>query len=978
MVALAIRRPVAVFIFAVAAVIFGLVAYQRLATDLLPDVTYPSLTLRTEVPGAAPVEIENSVTRPLEDAVGVVSDLLRVSSSSRAEISEVTLEFAWGTQMDFAALEVRERLDVLRLPPGAEPPVLLRYDPSLDPVMRLGLADGGGGDLTRLRRVAERSVQRVLERLEGVAAVVVEGGLEEEIQVELDELRMAALGLQPERVLARLAEENVNVTGGRLRDGESRYMVRTVAEILRPGELGSLIVTRLEDGTLVRLEDVAEVRQGFKEREVITRLDGAEAVEVAIFKAGGANTVAVARAVRAAILEVESSLARVDPNLRLELITDQARFIESAIREVLETAALGGFLAVFVLYLFLRSFRATAIIGVAIPISVIATFFLMYAFEVSLNIMSLGGLTLGIGLLVDNAIVVLEAVERKRREGLGLMEAARTGAGEMAPAVTASTLTTLCVFLPILFVEGVAAQFFTDQALTVTFSLLASLAVALTVIPMLASRPGLGEAGLQSGESEAEESAAVRGVAAALTPLARLAAWLVRPLIWLIERPALAFEALFSRFAKVYGQILDGALARPLAVVLVTALLAAATLPLLDDLGSELVPELVQGEFFFDLELPPGTHLAITERRFAALEQRILGLQGIGRVHSRVGSTGQQGGITGENREHLGRLTVAVGEPFSRQAEEDLVRRVREVLREDPEITARFGRPSYFSFEKPVEIELRGFNLALLRRLSDDLVSRLEAEPGFEDVESSAEGGTPELQILFDRARLAALDLSVQEVAGLVRTKVLGEIATEIQREDRTVDIRLRAAEQFRSSASDLRRLAVVQSEGTSLPLEAVAEVIEAEGPAEIRRTGGERAALVTANLVGLDLATAGEIIEREIEALGLPADYDWRLGGQQREMERSFGSLRLALALAVFLVYLVMASQFESLRHPLIILFSVPLAAIGVIVTLRVLEVRLSVVVLIGAVLLAGIVVNNAIILVDTANRRRRAGEAA
>lgn len=974
---LSIRRPVTIFIFAVAAVVFGSVAFGNLATDLLPDITYPSLTVRTELPGAAPVEVETLVTRPLEDAVGVVGNLVQVSSSSRAETSEVILEFAWGTQMDFAALDVRERLDVIRLPQDAEPPVLLRYDPSLDPILRFAVA--GDPDLTRLRRLAEERIQRPLERLPGVAAVVVQGGLEEEIQVELDERALANLGLTSERVANRLAQENVNITGGRLLDGQSRFMVRTVNEILRPEQIEDLVVARLPSErpggapALVRVRDVATVRQGFREREILTRVDGEEAVEIAVYKAGGTNTVTVAGGVRDRVEELRTTLTQLDPNLRLDLITDQARYIEAAVREVLETAAVGGVLAVLVLFLFLRSLKTTAIIGIAIPISVVATFFLMYAFGISLNIMSLGGLTLGIGLLVDNAIVVLEAIQRRRDEGLGVVEAARRGASEMSGAILASTLTSICVFLPIIFVEGVAAQFFTDQALTVTFSLLVSLVVALTVIPMAASRR-LDREGADVGPVE-EDGVVTRLVVRLVRGLKGILGLVWVPIAWLLDRPAAAFQWLYDRLETAYGRLLDGALKRPAWVLLIAALLLAGSLASTKDVGRELVPELIQGEFFSDLELRPGTHLDVTERRMAKLEQRAKDLDGIERVYAVVGSSAQQGGIAGESREHRGRLTFTVAPPFSREKEEALMIEVRDLVDDDQEIEARFGRPSYFSFKTPVEIELRGFNLNLLRRLSDALVADLEATPGFADVESSAEGGLPELRVRFDRARLASYDLSVQDVASVLRSKVQGEVATEIQRQDRTIDIRLRADARYRSGADDLRNLIVYQDGKIALPLSAVAEVVEAEGPAEIRRVDGERAALITANLEGLDLASAASEIERAVDALDLPAGFDWRLGGQQKEMETSFQSMKLAISLAIFLVYLVMASQFESLLHPFVILFSVPLSLIGVIWTLRLFDVAVSVVVLIGVVLLAGIVVNNAIILVDTANRLRRNG---
>ena len=480
-----IRRPVSVTIFAVAAVVFGLVAFGQLATDLLPDISYPSLTVQTTFEGTAPVEVESLITRPVENAVGVVNSVVRVVSSSRTDISDVTLEFSWGTNMDLAALDVRERLDVLRLPIEAERPILLRYDPALDPILRLGLT--GEDDLIRLRLIAEEQVKRALERIEGVAAVVVSGGLEEEIQVEVDERRLSNLGLNVAQVVDRLAQENINLTGGRLLEGQSEFLVRAINEFVRAEDLEDVVIDSSR-GAIVRLKDVARIYKGHKDRDLITRIDGKESVELAIYKEGGTNTVTVSDAVQASLFGLGEQLVKLDPALELEVITDQARYIRQSVSEVLRTALYGGGLAIIVLYLFLRSWKTTLIIGLAIPISVVSTFFLMYLSGISLNIMSLGGLTLGIGLLVDNAIVVLESIQRRRDSGLDEEEAAREGTTRVARAVVASTLTTICVFVPIVFVEGVAGQLFGDQALTVTYSLVVSLLVALTIIPMLASR----------------------------------------------------------------------------------------------------------------------------------------------------------------------------------------------------------------------------------------------------------------------------------------------------------------------------------------------------------------------------------------------------------------------------------------------------------------------------------------------------------
>jgi len=972
------RRPVSVFIFALAAVVFGTVAFRDLATDLLPDITYPSLSVRTTFDGAAPLEVESLITRPIENAIGVVNGVSRVVSSSRADTSEVTLEFTWGSNMDLAALDVRERLDMLRLPVDADRPILLRYDPSLDPIMRFGLY--GQQDLVRLRLVAEEQVSRSLERIEGVAAVVVSGGLEEEIQVEIDERRLASLGLTVDRIVNRLAQENVNLTGGRLLEGQTEFLVRTINEFVRPQDLEPIVIDSSQ-GAIVRLRDVARVFKGHKERELITRIDGQESVEIAIYKEGGTNTVTVSDAVTASLEALGGRLKQVDPALELSVITDQARYIRDSVSEVLKTAIYGGALAILVLFLFLRSWKPTLIIGIAIPISVVSTFFLMYVTGISLNIMSLGGLTLGIGLLVDNSIVVLESIQRRRDQGLDEIEAAIQGTGAVARAVVASTLTTICVFVPIVFVEGIAGQLFGDQALTVTYSLVVSLIVALTVIPMLASRK------FAPAEESATTASASRSpwgilgrVAFAISlTLARvvrvLGGAIAHLLVWVTALPLRGFHLIFDGLASAYERVLAGVLRRPLATVGVAVVLLAASLSLYPRLGQELIPELIQGEFFVDIELPPGTHLDVTQRRLAALERGVSALDGVDTVYVIAGSSNQQGGVAGEIRENIGQLTLTMTPPISREREEELMLVMRGLLDRQEQLLYRFGRPSYFSFRTPIEVEIRGFNLKLLERLADDLILRMSAIDGLTDIKASTEGGNPELQIRFDRERLARMDLTLGAVAEVVRSKVQGTVATDIQREDRTIDIRLRSDEEFRDSVEDLLQLTVHQVGKTAIPLSAVAQVSEVEGPAEIRRSEGDRVAVVSANLAGRDLAAVSDEIAEALEQMTFPSGFNWKIGGQRQEMETSFGSMKMAIFLAIFMVYLVMASQFESLIHPLVILFSVPFAVIGLLLTLWIFSVTVSVVVLIGAILLAGIVVNNAIILVDYTNQLRRGG---
>jgi HAE1 family hydrophobic/amphiphilic exporter-1 len=992
---LSIRRPVTIFIFAVAAVIFGAVAFSNLAVNLLPDITYPSLTIRTTYEGTAPVEVESLLTRPIENAVGVVNNVVRVTSSSRADISEVTLEFAWDTNMDFAALDVRDRLDRVRLPLEAEAPILLRFDPSLDPIMRIGVH--GSDDLAQLRFMAEEDLKRALERIDGVAAAVVSGGYEEEIQVELDERRLAALGLTAEQVVNRLAAENVNITGGSLRDGRTEYLVRTLNEFVRPEDMKSIIIQRNGDA-IVRLSDIARVYTGHKEREIITRINGEESVELAIYKEGGTNTVTVSDAVTQRLDDLRAEIDRVDPALRIDIITDQARYIRQAVREVLQTALFGGLLAVLVLYLFLRSVKNTLIISISIPVSVVATFFLMYVAGISLNIMSLGGLTLGVGLLVDNAIVVLEAVQRKRDDGLDIVEAARVGTSEVGRAITASTLTTICVFVPIVFVEGVAAQLFRDQALTVAFSLLVSLIVALTVIPMLASRH-FDSAGPESGphgdgvrtEPLHRIGQAVFTVATRVLGAARSVARAVGRVGSAILNPILdLFDRALAATAAGYSRAIAGVLKRPATVVGVTLALFAASLALYRTLGSELIPELVQGEFYADLELPPGTRLEVTDRTLRDLTAAAAAIPGLKTVYTIAGTSNEQGGTTGDLRENLGQLTVTLEPPVSREIEDAAMTQLRTAIDADnrklgvgeepqdggrPAIVARFGRPSYFSFKTAIEVEVRGFNLELLDRLAAEVVEKMRRIDGLTDISSSTEGGHPELQVRLDRDRLAAYGLSIDDVAAVLRGMVQGNVATDITRTDRTIDIRVRAAERFRSSAEALANLTVTHVGGTAIPLSAVAEILEIEGPAEIRRADGTRVASITANLADRDLGSVTADIRTALEEMSWPTGYDWRLGGQEEEMATSFHSMRLAFGLAVFMVYLVMASQFESLLHPFVIMFSVPFAVIGVLVTMWVFGVTISVVSLIGFILLAGIAVNGAIVLVDYANQLRREG---
>jgi len=972
-----LRRRVTVSMAAVALLLFGFVAFRRLPINLLPDLSYPSLTVETKLPGAAPAEVEALVTRPIEEVVGVVSGVRRLGSVSRPGLSQVTLEFGWGRNMDFASIDVREKLDTVILPRQAEKPVLLRFDPANDPVVRLFLT--GDADLYKLRYVAEELLKKDLESTAGVAAIKIGGGYEDEIQVQIDEGKLALLGLGIGEVNQKLTRENVNQAGGSLYEEEARYLVRANNEFRSLDDILETVLVAL-DGRQVRVRDVARVERGHKKREVITRFGGREAVELAVYKEGDANTVQVARALRERLTHVKGELPA-----GIEVVTgvDQSRFVEASIREVLENALVGGAFAILILLFFLKDARSTLIIGLSIPISIVATFFLMYQTGTTLNVMSLGGLALGVGMLVDNAIVVLEAIFRRREEGLPAVEAAELGASEVSRAVIASTLTTVAVFLPVLFLEGIAAQLFRDMALTVSFSLVASLGVSLTLIPMLAALIGGGAGRVPVGDPPgpagrvrratrlalvAAPGRALGGLRWSARAVGRAIALAAYPASWLFDR---GLGGLLRSYPVSLRRVLR---ARP-ATLAVAFLLFGASVLLVPRLGLDLVPQFSQGEFSFTVELPEGTPIEMTDRTIADVENVLAGDPWVETFSSVAGGAGLSLTRTGTEGENVARIQVRMKADAGRDAETRVAAALRQRLEALEVARFKFERPSYFSFRFPIEVEIYSDDLQTLHRAAAQVKDGVERVPGVVDVKSSAQLGNPELQVTFGKDQLMALGLDVFGVAGTIRNKVQGEVATRFTEGDREIDVVVRSVELGRASRDDVAGMIVGQRAGVPIFLESVAEVRLAEGPAEIRRIGQRRAAVVSGNLEGRDMGAVAADVRAGLAALGLPGTVSAFLGGQEEELARSMRSLLLAMGLAIFLVYLVMASQFESFLHPLVIIFTLPLGAIGVVAALALTGRSIDVVATIGMVMLAGIVVNNAIVLIDAINRRREEG---
>ena len=1028
----ATRRRVTIAMMTLTLVLFGLIALGSLKVNLLPDLSYPTLTVRTDYEGAAPAEIETLISQPAEEALGVVKGLRKLKSVSRTGQSDVVMEFAWGTDMDQASLDVRDKMEALQFPQDAKPPVLLRFNPSTQPIMRLALSpkrqDGDAAEgirqLMELRRFADDDLKRKLEPVEGVAAVKVGGGLEDEVQVDIDQRKLAQYGLSLESVINRLAQENVNVSGGRLEEGSQRYLVRTVNQFATVEEMANMLLTtrsastgntgneqamrlaaasgdarvmaalsqggNTQAGTSpLRLRDVASVRQGYKEREAIIRLNGREAVELAIYKEGDANTVSTADALETRLKAIRDKLPA---DIELTTIEDQSIFIRNAIRDVKVDGVIGGLLSVLIIFLFLRDGWSTFVISLSLPVSIIATFFFMGQLGLSLNVMSLGGLALATGLVVDDSIVVLESIAKARERGLGILEAAIAGTREVSMAVVASTLTTIAVFLPLVFVQGIAGQLFRDQALTVAIAIGVSLVVAMTLIPMLSALKGRPPLGFPEEAAPAHWQPQKRWqkpAAYAGRSVGALFRYGFFSLAWVVVRAWRGLGAVvgpvmrklsdlamapYGRAEHAYMRVLPKALQRPAPVLLVASLAFALTMAAVPLLGTDLIPQFAQDRFDMTAKLPPGTPLARTDALVRDVQAAHAKDAGVRVLYGVSGTGTRLDASPTESGENIGKLSVVME---SNDAEVPLTEALRKTMKDFPGVQVDFSRPELFSLSPPLEIEVEGADLETIRKAGNRLAGMLRANPHYADVKSTVEQGFPEIQIRFDQDRAAALGLTTRQIADVVVNKVKGNVATRYSFRDRKIDVLVRAQESDRNSVDDLRRLIVNPGSGTPVELASVADVVATTGPSEIHRADQRRVAIVSANLRDIDLGGAIREVNDMVAKSPLGTDIDMRIGGQGQELGESIRSLLFAFALAIFLVYLVMASQFESLLHPFVILFTIPLALVGAVAALLMTGSPASVVVFIGLILLVGLVVKNAIILIDKVNQLREEGVA-
>ena len=967
-----VSRPVTVIMIILALLLIGAVSLGGLSLDLLPEINLPVAVVVTSYEGSAPQEVENLITRPLEEVLGTVGNIKSISSISSMGSSVVVAQFEMETDMDFAALEMREKIDLVRdfLPEGAGDPMVLKLDLNMMPVLLLGLS--GDRPAEELKTIAEDVLKPRLERLDGVASVEVSGGLTRQIQVLVEPEKLSAYGLSLAQVVQTLQAQNLNLSAGRVARGGQELALRIIGEYSAISQIAETALMT-PTGGLLRLKDIAEIKDTYKVPSTYSRMRDRPSVTLSVQKQSGANTVSVVREVRRALEELKG---RLPGDINTFTVMDQAKYIEFSLRNVAWNLVLGGLLAALVLFVFLRSLRSTLVIAFSMPISVVATFILIYFGKLTLNMMTLGGLALGIGMMVDSSIVVLENIFRHREKGLGPIEAAKTGTAEVANAICASVLTTVAVFFPIVFITGIVSEIFTALALTVSFALLSSLLVALTLIPMFSSRLLTADSGSVPGFSAKKvKNSEGAGPGGSESSKGRS----------LTYRLIYAGERHFKNLEAFYRRLLELCLRRRALTVGLVAAALAGTMVLVPVIGAEFIPAMDQGMILVDIELPHGSRLEETDKIVSRVEEAFSPYEeDIELIYAIVGggSMGALGGMgAGGQRPSVGGIYVTLVPLEQRKhTTAEIVAHLRQEVAAIPgaeiSVTAMEASFSLGMSSAPVEISLKGEDLAQLRLISHEIASILRDIPGTREVSTSLEEGQPEIQLLVKRDKADFYGLSAAQIASAARQAIEGQVATRFRTGTEEIDVWVRLAGEARRELASIENLLITSPLGQMVPLGEVAEIREVKAPVAIQRSDQMRVVSITSQLEGRPLAAVIQEAQRAIqEKIVLPPGYSVSYGGEFELMSESFQDLFVAMLLALVLVYMVLAAQFESLLHPFVIMFSLPVTVIGVILALVLTETTFNVVTFIGVIMLAGIVVNNAIVLVDYINQLRQRG---
>ena len=938
----AVHRPIFTIMVVLIAIILGVISLIRLPVDLMPDISYPTLSISCDYENASPEEIEELIARPIEEAMSAVPGAEEVSSISMEGRGTVRVTFSWGTDLDAAANDIRDRLDrvIPRLPDDADRPRLRKFDLANFPILILGVSSKL--DPVQLRLIIEDQVKYRLERVPGVAAVDIWGGLEREIHVNIRADKVKALGVPLDQIIRRIREGNINIPAGMIDHGNLEVTVRTSGEYSSLDQIRDNVIA-IRENVPIQLGEIAEVEDSWRKVTRIVRVNGVPGLRLSVNKQSGKNTVEVARGVHKEL----ALIARDIPHIEIIPIIDTSDYIQRSIANVSSSAVYGGILAVLVLLLFLRNINSTVIIATAVPVSIIATFALIYFGGFTLNLMTLGGLALGIGMLVDNAIVVLENIYRIRESGEPPQRAAILGTEEVSSAIVASTLTTMVVFLPLIFVRGMSGVMFKQLSIVVSFSLLCSLAAALTVVPTLSARilPAAGE-----GDTQKKT---------------------------LSRKIFRASSHIFTLLETQYKYILHVALSHRLLVVVIALMVLAGSLALIPLIGVELMPSADESEVRVTGEMQIGSRLGVLDARFEQVEAIVReSVPEITNVVSSIGGSSWRG--TGS---HTGQVRIALKPQSQRsRSSEQIADHLRGKLANIPGvlIRTRAGQGLFLlrmgsSDADKVEVEVRGHDLEIADVLAQKVKKIVENVEGITDAKVSRESGRPEEVVIIDRQKAADMKLTVSDIANALQTIISGTQAGNFRELGDEYVIRVKIKEAERMNLKDILDLTLTNTDGQAVVLRNVVEIKPRSGPVLVQRKDQERVVFISANISGRDMGSVLSDIRKQIRSVPAPQGFSILLGGDYEEQQEAFRELLLSCFLALVLVYMVMACQYESLRDPFVVMFSVPLAAIGVTIMLFLTKTTFNVQSFIGCIMLCGIVVNNAILLVDHTNLLRR-----
>ncbi|HOJ50190.1 MAG TPA: efflux RND transporter permease subunit [Spirochaetota bacterium] len=945
-----VRRPVTILMLILAVIALSLFSLSKLSVDLMPDIEFPVITVMTQNTGAGPKEIEENITQKIEQAVGTVNNIENIKSRSLEGLSIVTIEFSWGTNMAEASSDVREKLDLVidKLPSTATRPTTFKFDASMIPVYIFSIT---GLDLAKAKKYGEDVIKPLLEQLDGVSSVNIEGGRDEEIQIFLNSAKMNALGLTFDDLTRIISAENVNMPAGSIKVGYDDYTLRIKGEFQDLEEIKNTIISvkGAYSQKPVFLKDIADVKRGFADREQIRTLDTSEAVVGICYKRSGANTVEVADRIINKLIDFE----RIKPkNIKINKIFSGGDYIQQSIGNLTSSAYNAGLLAIIVVFIFLRSIRPTLIVGLAIPISIIATFLLMYAANMTLNLMSFGGLALGVGMLVDNAIVVIENIYRHRTLGESPYNAAIIGTEEVGLAITASTFTTIVVFLPLMFTEGIAGEFFKEMSLTITFSLLASLFVAITIIPMFASK--LFKEGFSLDNVEYRIK-------------------FFNKILNLIKRG-------LDNLTQKYSTLLEWALYKRKTVVFGIVILFFFSLFIFGFVQKGFMSQSNNDMIQFVIELKEGTRLEVTEQLAYQVAEKIKkSLEDVHVVITVIGG-GKKSFVSAVRGTASNKISgsIRLKDPqFRKYSTVDNLSKAREILTGIPGAKVKFTQPSMVQSNKsPLEVEVRGNDIDTIYQVAKEIKNIMEKNFSEElkDIDISRTDGSYEYVINIDRVKAATIGLNVYTISSTLLAALSGITATQYRFKGEETDVIVRLREEDRLTLDDIKNIRIKSPFGISVPLSKVVTITRELSPSVIERKNQQRVVYVKANnQEGVGLVNVVEKLREYIVSnIVLPEGVTILYGGNYEDTQSSFADLSLAFLLGILLVYMIMAAQFESLLDPFLILFTIPLSLIGVIWLLFLTGTEFNVVGFIGAIILLGIVVNNGIVLIDYTKQLR------